>query len=325
MRGARQLAGQRAGRVTLIAALVMLTTAGCAASERSDASPRPTVGEPITLRTLIDSPAQSPMLNTIEELPTTATHTSAVVSYASDGLTIRGVLRTPVGDGPFPGVVMVHGSIDPDAWSAERVYVAEQMRLVESGYVTLVPDLRNYGESDNDPNWEYALEMGTTVDAINAARALGAEPGVSSVAMIGHSDGGAIALNALVVAPEVATAVVAFAPSNPNPWTNIETFRADTPFFYEVVALRGTPDDNPDFWADVTSTTFADRATAPVLIIQGTADEVVPPAWADQTAAAFRDAGVDVEFLTVNGADHGFQPEPETMWPTVIAFLASHS
>lgn len=246
------------------------------------------------------------------------------MSYESDGLTIHGVLRTPVGDGPFPGFVLVHGSTDPDTWSAERQYVEDQARLAASGYVTLTPDLRNHGESDDDPDWAVDLEMGMTADVINAARALDAESNVSSVAIGGHSMGGALALNAMVVAPDVATAFVAFAPSNPSPWVNLERFAEESPLFDEVVALRGTPDDNPQFWADVTSTTFADRTTAPLLLIHGTADRVVPPAWSDQTAATFREAGANVELLVVDGADHSFLPDPEVPWARALEFLAAN-
>ena len=316
--------------MTAFAVSLLLMSVGCAAPAAPDVTPRSTSSTTpapaaTTLRTLIDTPAESPTLTVIETLPATDTYTSAVVSYESGGLTIRGILHTPVGTGPFPGVVFVHGAVDPDSWSAQREYTEEQARLADSGRITLVPDLRNHGDSDDDPDWQYGLEMGTTLDVVNAARALGAEPDVSSVSVVGHSLGGAIALNTLVVAPDVATAFVALAPSNASPWDNLEHFTGGTPYFEALTSLRGTPDEDPEFWADVSSTTFADRATAPLLIVQGSADDVVPPEWSDATAAAFRDAGADVELIVVDGADHVFQPTPDQAWEQVLAFLAAHA
>lgn len=275
-----------------------------------------------TLRTLIEAPPESPQLVMIEQLLPTDLFTSSVVSFVSDGLTIRGVLDTPMGEPATSGVVFVHGADDPSSWSGQTGYVREQGRLARAGYAVLVPDLRNYGESDQDPEWQTDLEMGTTLDVINATRALTAQPGIERVAIVGHSLGGAMTLNALVVAPGVADAFVALAPSNPSAWVNVEHFTSGTPYFDDITALRGTIEDNPQFWADVDATTFASRATAPLLIVQGSADDVVVPDWARQTATAFGAAGSDVELEMVPGADHLLDPKGDEAWALVLAFLA---
>jgi dipeptidyl aminopeptidase/acylaminoacyl peptidase len=277
-----------------------------------------------TLQTLIDLPQESPTLTVVEALPPGEGYTSAVVSYESEGLTIYGTLHTPSGEGPFLGVVFVHGAVDPDSWSAQTEYVDEQARLAVSGRVVLVPDLRNHGDSDDDPDWQYGLEMGTTLDVVNASRALGALDGVSAVGVVGHSLGGAITLNTAVVAPDVATAFVALAPSNSSPWENVQHFAAGTPYLDELTALRGTPQDNPAFWTDVTSTTFAERATSPLLIVQGSADDVVPVAWSASTDDAFTAAGADVELVVVDGGDHLFDPVEDQAWASVLDFLQEH-
>ena len=172
--------------------------------------------EATTLRTLIAAAPESPTLTVEEELAGGDGYASAVVSYESEGLTIYGVLHTPEGDGPLPGVVFIHGAVDPDRWSAQTEYLDFQERLVSAGYVVLVPDLRNHGESDDDPDYDLDLEMGATVDVINAARALAAEPAVDPerIAVVGHSLGGATTIKALVVAPDVAAAFVAMAPAH---------------------------------------------------------------------------------------------------------------
>ena len=296
------------------------------ASEAPSESAEPE-GAATTLRTLIAAEVESPTLTVEEELPGGDGYASAVVSYESDGLTIYGALHTPDGAGPFPGIVFVHGAVDPDSWSAQTEYVDYQQRMASAGYVVLVPDLRNHGESDDDPDYDLDLEMGTTVDVINAARALAAEPAVDPerIAVVGHSLGGAIALNALVVAPEVAGAFVAMAPSHASPWENIVQFvPTGSPFYTELTGLRGTPDDNPEFWADVSALTFVDRADRPLLVVHGTADDVVPPEWADVVGTAWTDAGKSVQVVMIEGGDHVFSPMEDEAWAAVFSFLEEH-
>lgn len=48
-----------------------------------------------------------------------------------------------------------------------------------------------------------------------------------------------------------------------------------------------------------------DRVAGPVLLVQGTADVVVPQQLTDQLASAFCAAGVEVRYATYDGADHG--------------------
>ena len=43
----------------------------------------------------------------------TADYTRLDVTYRSDDLTVSGVLIRPKGPGPFPGIVLNHGYIEP--------------------------------------------------------------------------------------------------------------------------------------------------------------------------------------------------------------------
>jgi acetyl esterase/lipase len=60
------------------------------------------------------------------------------------------------------------------------------------------------------------------------------------------------------------------------------------------------------------------------LIIHGDSDEVVPYAQSRQLASGLRDAGVDVEFITVANGKHGFTVEQwEHVLPRIFQFLAA--
>lgn len=281
-----------------------------------------------TLRSLIEDRATadsaSATLAVGETVEETGSATTSAVSYESDGLTITGVLRVPAGEGPFPAVVLVHGFVD-ESYVTGGELVREQEHFVDSGYVVLATDLRGFGGSDVDPATGSDFEMGWTIDAINAAVAVAGVDAVdpSRVALIGHSLGGLVVLNAMVVAPDAADAVVAMAPSSTDVWQNIEQFATPgDPVWTALVDPHGTPRENPDFWADLSPRTFVDRATAPLLIVQGTADDAVDPAWSDDTAEVWRQAGKAVEVMLVDGADHVFDPRWDDAIAAVDDFLA---
>ena len=232
----------------------------------------------ITLRTLIAAPVEHPSLSGTNDEGAGA----IPVTYDSGGLTISARLSLPAGSGPFPAVVLVQpfGGLEREA-----------ERLVHAGYVVLETDLRGHGNSDPDPSQATDLEMGSTLDVVNAARALAIEPRVdaSRIALVGAGLGGLIVINAEVVAPEVAAAVIAKNPSSIDVWQNIEYYlEPDDEARALIVDSRGTPDDNPMLWADLSPATFADRIDSPLLILQGTGDTGNDPSWSDATARLHR-------------------------------------
>lgn len=248
-----------------------------------------------------------------------------ILAYDSDGFSVTGALFEPAGEGPFPAVVLVHGFID-ESFTTGSELVRERTWLVQRGYVVFAPDLRSAGGSDVDPASGTDLEMGWTVDVINALRALAADPRVDSsrIVLMGHSLGGLVALNAAVVAPETAVAVVALAPSSTDLWDNITRFLAPGDEVWDaLVGPRGTPEENPQLWADVSPRTFVERATAPVLIVQGTADDVVDPSWAAATADSWHAAGGTLDLVEIDGADHAFDPHWDEAMAAIGAFLAA--
>jgi acetyl esterase/lipase len=59
----------------------------------------------------------------------------------------------------------------------------------------------------------------------------------------------------------------------------------------------------------------------PFLIVQGTADQVVPESQSEHFAAQLRAAGVPVEYLAVNGGRHGLETPGEDPSPTAISAM----
>lgn len=74
------------------------------------------------------------------------------VEFLSNGLKIRGVLRLPQGQGPFPIVIAGHGFGALKEWTLP--YLVDT--LVEAGIAGLYFDYRNFGDSEGAPREEVA-------------------------------------------------------------------------------------------------------------------------------------------------------------------------
>lgn len=332
---ARRLVDTR--RVTTALAISLLAISGlvlsACTSEPVVPEPTPTATatpEPIgevdtsTLRTIIDGPVETPTLTVIGPADPIADETADAVSYTSGGLNITGVIRTPAGSGPMPAVVVVHGSVDPDKYETGGDILPEQRALLDAGYIVFAPDLRGYAGSDAadttdnpsvDPGfgWATVLDWGMALDVVNAQRLVrsGAIAGVDTtrVGLMGHSLGGLLVLDAAVIAPGLSDLVVALS-SAPSDFAEVLSTLTDKEReqFDEAVGPSGSPEDNPQYWADISPRTFFDRATEPLVLIHGGADDTTLPQWSEQTAEAWRAVGLDAQAVIIAGGDHHFKP-----------------
>jgi dipeptidyl aminopeptidase/acylaminoacyl peptidase len=309
-------------RLVVLAAAVLLL-AGCSASPAP--TPSPTPAGPRTLRTLIETPAESPVLEIGALEPGDGFHT-ALASYVSEGLTITGMLYLPDGDGPFPGVIVVHGSVDPQYFTTGSDLVREQEAFARSGHVVFATDLRGFAGSDPDPSGGTDIDVGAIADIVNAGRALAAsdipslDPG--RIGVFGHSLGGGESIAAAVVAPDVFDVVVAMSPVSTRPWWVVDYYvPRDSAEFAAIAAVHGTYEDDPAHWDDLASATFADRAAVPLLIAYGTADDPVYATWEQHTIEDFQNAGADITLITVDGGDHVLDPHWDEVFPQLLGFM----
>ncbi len=131
------------------------------------------------------------------------------VSYKSGDETVKGILYTPGGSGPFPGIVVIH------EWWGLNDWVKEQAsKLADQGYVALAVDLYR-GKVADDPNTAHELMRGVPED--RAARDLHAaveflksQPNVKKdrIGSIGWCMGGGYSLNVALAEPTLTAAVI---------------------------------------------------------------------------------------------------------------------
>ncbi|WP_240436483.1 alpha/beta hydrolase family protein [Streptomyces sporangiiformans] len=296
----------------------------------TSAAPTPTPADPVSIPGLIARDHQGSDLRLGSVLARTEAYTRYAITYEANGLTISGIMNVPEGKGPFPALVLAHGYIDPAVYTTGRGLAREQDLLARDGYVVLHTDYRNHAGSDDDPDNDVDLRLGYTEDVIGAVLALRSadRPKIDDdrIGLLGRSMGGGVVYNTLVVAPGLVDAAVVFAPVSSRPAENIDHFqrRNGDPVAAEIDAKHGTPEENPEFWEQVSPLTYVDRVTEPLLIHHGTADDTCPLAWSERTAAAFETAGKDVELRKYAGEGHTFGPRWPASMDTTTAFFDRH-
>jgi hypothetical protein len=265
--------------------------------------------------------------------PAGAPYTAAEVRVpirpaGGDTFSLAGTLTRPRGaTGPVPVVVTITGSgaqtRDEDLWPLLPDYrpfrqIAE--RLARAGIAVLRLDDRGAGASGGPP--------GTTPDYADDVRQvvawLRARPDVAArrIALLGHSEGGAIA--PLVAARDSALAgiVLLAAPAKPGRAILDDQFRrpietapglSDSARQAQLAQVSQRVSDwanlNPwtRWFADYDPLTTARRVTVPVLILQGALDRQVSAGQADTLAATLRAAGNrDVTAKVYPGLNHLF-------------------
>ena len=320
--------------------LSLVFLSACASESANQSTSTPSVTEsasvvieetvnPISLTALSQKEFIGKDLKLEKVLGENSKFTRYFVTYKSGELTISGIMNVPKGEGPFPTLVLAHGYIDPAIYTTGRGLAREQKYLAERGYVVLHTDYRNHAESDDDPDNDINFRLGYTEDVVNAALALKNSEFTfvdkERIGLLGRSMGGGIAFNSMVVKPGVFDAYVAFAPvsanvvDNYNRWTRMNFDIAN-----EIDKRFGLPDENPEFWKGVSAINYFDKATEPLLILHGTADDTCDIAWSEAATKALQDAGKQVEFIQYEGEGHAFIPRWEDSMKETIRFFETH-
>lgn len=255
----------------------------------------------------------------------TPAYTRHRVTYRSGDVTVSGVLLRPRGRGPFPGIVLNHGYIDPAIYVTGQGLAREQDWLARAGFVVLHTDYRGHAGSDPATPLGRETRLGYTRDALNAVASLKRERYVDAdkLAMLGRSMGGGITLNALVAQPGFVAAAVVYAGVSSRYLDNLRHFTAvSRPDAVRALYDRfGTPQDEPAFYRGLSSRTYFDRITEPVLLHHGTDDEQCPLPWAHMTQRLLTEAGVASRLEVYEGELHAFGPRWQDSIEETVRFL----
>jgi dipeptidyl aminopeptidase/acylaminoacyl peptidase len=155
---------------------------------------------------------------TVGQSSASESHRELDVRFVCAGARIAGTLNLPPGDGPFPGVVWVHGAGESTRLPYDGTPLVQ--RLVQSGIAVLSYDKRGVGESEGEccPG-DYGQFNLIAADVDGALAALGSLPEIDAnrLGLLGASQAGwvvplaavrsklPVAFTALVDAPVVSS------------------------------------------------------------------------------------------------------------------------
>lgn len=258
-----------------------------------------------------------------ETLQAGANHHRYYVSYESDGYTIYALLTIPFGDRPatgWPVVIFNHGYIPPEVYKTTERYVAYVNGFADHGYIVLRSDYRGHDQSEGQATGAYS-HPGYTNDVLNAVSSIKMYPDAdpNRIGMWGHSMGGFITLRAMVVTDDIKAGViwggvVSSYPDMMEHWwgpRDRNNGPTNTPFpggrrrwRDELIAMYGTPEENPEFWASISANSYVADLSGPIQLHHGTADETVPHVLSEILYQEMLDAGVNGDIWLWDGDNH---------------------
>lgn len=236
------------------------------------------------------------------------------IGFRSNGLYISGILNIPLGDGPFPLIVLNHGYIDPKVYTRGRGLKREQDYFSRRGFAVLHVDYRGHAASDPSPDDRKIYDAGLeySMDVMNGIQALKKAnlPNIDTdhIGMLGHSMGGGITQNILDAYPELVDAAVLYASVHGDAWENFHRWRRERDEDDRTETL-GSPEENPGAWNALSASSFYDRIRTPVLVFHGANDSDVPKAWSDTLVRRLRQLKKDVTYVEYPSERHEFVSE----------------
>ena len=253
---------------------------------------------------------------------------------ASDGFALNGVLTLPPGPARkgLPVVVLPHGG--PIGVYDEVAFDWMAQAFASRGYVVFQPNYR--GSGGQGPAYEQAGygEFGRRMltDMTDGLAALARDGVVDAkrACIVGFSYGGYAAMAGITVQQGVYRCAVA------------GSGVSDLPLFLDWEEQRaGWKSESVRFWreamgvgkagappvASISPARLAARADAPLLLIHGRNDTVVPLLQSEQMERAMRGAGKSVQLVVTEGEDH-FLSIQETRIATLkaaVEFVQKHN
>ena len=248
---------------------------------------------------------------------------------ASDGLEMDGILTLPPGREAtgLPVVVLPHGG--PHASDHERFDWWAQA-FASRGYAVFQPNFRgstNRGDAFKLAGYgEWGRKMQTDIsDGLDAL----ADAGIVDprrACIVGASFGGYAALAGVTLQQGIYRCAVAVAPVSDIKAMYKEDFRASGGQLVTRAALLQQLGPR-DRWDDVSPRRNAERADAPILLIHGREDTVVPFAHSSKMADKLKDAGKPYELVALEGEDHwlSLSATRRQMLDATMRFVQKHN
>lgn len=244
--------------------------------------------------------------------------TRYLVSYMSDGLRVYGFMNVPVGVGPFPVVVMIHGYVPPATYQTLTYTTRYADALARAGYLVIHPNLRNHIPSDVAVDQPF-FEVGYAVDVLNLMADINRDAGRTntlavaapdSIGLWGHSMGGGIALRVMAVSTDVDAAVLygSMSADDTLNYNRIYSYWTNGAQGFEELS---TP---PELLTRISPSAYLEQTDAAISIHYGAQDSDVPPEWSVALCGQLESLDKVVECFSYAGQDHILTGESDSLF-----------
>jgi fermentation-respiration switch protein FrsA (DUF1100 family) len=265
-----------------------------------------------------------------------------IVSYLSEGNKIFGLFTVPWYEPPdsgWPVIIFNHGYIPPDEYRTAAKYVDYVDALARNGYIVLSSDYRGHGNSEGAATGGYSTPD-YTVDVLNALAAAksyeDADP--ERIGMWGHSMGGFITLRAMVVSEEINAGVIWGGvvvsyedlferwrrPAGDGPTPTPDPTHTHGRWRGGLIETYGTVEENPEFWASISSNNYVADLSGPLQLHHSTTDSSVPVEFSEILYEEIQAADLPVELFLYEGDNHNIFANFWTAMNRSIEFFDLH-
>lgn len=247
-------------------------------------------------------------LLSLEMMSSTPDFTRYLISYPSDGLNINGFMDVPLGEGPFPVLLLLHGYVSTQGYLIETYTARYAQTFAEAGYIVLHPNYRNYPPSDRGPN---LFRVGYAIDVLNLIALVNEQAGMSGpleqadgdiIFLWGHSMGGGIIQRVVTVGAQVNGAVLygSMSGDESQNFEHILNVLSDGERAFPELEV------SDEALQRISPSYHYERITVPISIHHGNIDDVVPLAWSEDLCARLEELGKEVECFTYRNMPHIF-------------------
>jgi len=244
------------------------------------------------------------IVNTIE---VSDQFTRTLIRYSSDSLTMYGFMNIPVGEGPFPVIIMLHGLGDSGAFNTLSFRSDIADALTRQGFIVIHPAMRGYPPSDSGDNM---FRVGMATDILNLIALIktqGGQPGAlekaapDDIGLLGQSLGGNVALRVLTVSPDVKAAVLYSSLSGNELKNSQQLYKISLePHFQNELNIL------PSLLLNISPVYYYGNISTPIQLHHGTEDETVPLSWAQETCSLLSAVGKNITCIYHEGEGHIF-------------------